>query len=147
MHFVKYISIGQSVVSEEQQARPIDKTSRNIATNPHASKAKSKVKKVGTAIKKKTYHPMGLSINDVKAKGAVPACKYCLQKIKRGHWHTVQRMKRNNEKHASTHHYHFDCSRKFLSTTDRMQLVTIVRASTEMDEELKDLFASDIGSG
>ena len=97
--------------------------------------------------KRQKSHPMGVSISSVSAKGKQPICKYCLQKIQRGQWHAVKKEKNQEDnKWKSTHHYHFECSRAVFHDNERRQLVAIVSSSEDIDEDLKAIMISDIGT-
>ena len=123
--------------------------SSSVAVKEEAAvKPKQKQKKQQKKNKtKKTYHRMGLSISDVKAKGAKPTCPYCDVKMNRGLWHAVKKSKDAGEKHATTCHYHFHCCRYALSPDERRQMRTIAQSSSDLVDDEKEVILSDIGTG
>ena len=122
--------------------------SSSVAVKEEAAvKPKQKQKKQQKKKKKKAYHRMGLSISDVKEKGAKPTCPYCDVEMTRGLWHAVKKSKDAGEKHATTRHYHFHCCRYALSPDERRQMRTIAQLSSDLADDEKEVILSDIGTG
>jgi len=81
--------------------------------------------------------PMGVTIDKVHGRGTIPKCRYCQRVMERGLWHMIKTSVSSENKHWKNYwHYHFECSVKNLTHEESIQLVTIMRNSDDVSEEI-----------
>ena len=143
-------ALEQTEDHEQDYERPCKKQNTNSNPNSNITNIensydvfKSKASSTPTKQKKTKRYPMGVSIQQVKARGPQPSCQYCHDLIKRGEWHTVKRSKPEGKKWDTSVHYHFMHFR-YLSFEEQRQLVTIVSRSEDVDDNIKQQLSHDI---